>query len=141
VVSAIGNVDGPDDTVDRVNLTVMMSPGADEIDLNASTIEYIGPDGHVTLVHNGVNGTLSEAIEGHFASLSINGQDDSVLTSKDERIVLMVKMNFGSGAQQELEEGEEATYRIVTQSGSQYTYIVNVPESLTSKADGTAVEL
>jgi flagellin FlaB len=136
VVSAIGTVDG--DTVNRTNLTVMMSPGADEIDLAAATIEYIGPDGHDTLTHNGTN--LSSASAGNFSTVSINGDDDEVLTTKEERIVVMVKMDVG-GAQQALQEGEEATYRIVTQSGSQYTYIANVPESLTSKSDGTAVEL
>jgi flagellin FlaB len=136
VVSAIGNVDG--ETIDRTNLTVMMSPGADEIDLAAATIEYIGPDGHDTLTH--VDGD-PVATAGEFNTTTINGDDPQVLTTKDERIVIEVNMSGASGPLQPLEEGEEATYRIVTQSGSQYTYIANVPESLTSKSDGTAVEL
>jgi flagellin FlaB len=139
VVSAIGTVDV--DTVNRTNLTVMMSPGADEIDLAAATIEYIGPAGHSTLTHNGT--TLADAGPDNetFATTTINGEDPTVLTEKQERIVVMVDMSGSSSPLQPLNEGDEATFRIVTQSGSQYTYIANVPESLTSKDSGEAVEL
>ncbi|HKL28916.1 MAG TPA: hypothetical protein VJ898_06570, partial [Natrialbaceae archaeon] len=122
------------------NLTVMQSPGAKEIDLQAATIEFIGPDGTDTLTYAGGDGYANNA---SFGVSAIKDSDSStpVLNSKEDRMTIHINLTANDGVLQPLDEGSEATLRIVTQSGSQYTYIANVPESLSSKEPGEAVEL
>ncbi|MFC7045656.1 archaellin/type IV pilin N-terminal domain-containing protein [Halobacteriaceae archaeon GCM10025711] len=149
VVSAIGVVDDTSTNVTTLNLTVMESPGAEEIDLEDATLEWIGPKGHTTLVHSDsklINGTAATpGTNNTFYTSGVKDLDDSnpVLNSKDDRIVITVNLNAteqGTDALSELQEGEKATVKIVTQSGSLYTYVVNVPESLSS-SKGSSVEV
>ncbi|WP_310737331.1 archaellin/type IV pilin N-terminal domain-containing protein [Natronoarchaeum rubrum] len=124
--------------IGRINMTVMQSPGANEIDLEGASVEYIGPDGEATLGY-------SESIEvGSFAVEGTTDPDNTVpvLTDRQDRFTITVDLADESDNDlRDLEEGEEATVRIVTQSGSQAVTVVNVPQSLSSYNDEDAVEL
>ena len=119
----------------------MKSPGADEIDLSAATIEWVGPDGTTTLTYD------SGAAHAGDANFSVSAIKDSgnsvpVLTSKEDRFTITLNhTGNGSDVLTPLDAGEEVTLRLVTQSGSTYVYIANVPESLSAKGNGEAVEL
>jgi flagellin-like protein len=139
VVTSIGQVNSNGQNITDLNFTVMESPGANEIDLQDATIEFIGPNGHDTLTYN------SSAQVGNFTVEGVKDPDNSapVLNDRDDRFGVNIALNTTAGADGPLErlhEGEEATVRFVTQSGSTYTYVVNVPESLSSSA-GSSVEL
>jgi len=145
VISATGNVNatGSTNTVNRTNLTVMKSPGADEIDLGAATVEWVGPNGTTTLVYNS-SSNEAWAENQNFSVMAIKDDGNSVpvLTSKEDRFELILN-HTGESAEvlTQLKAGEEVTLRLVTQSGSQYVYILDVPESLSAKSDGEAVEM
>jgi flagellin-like protein len=132
VVSAIGQVNSTGDNVTALNFTVMQSPGAKEIDMAEMTIEWIGPDGHATLTYQNTTPGVGEFdVDG----VKDNDNSDPVLNARDDRFVVDIPLghpNQSTSNVQYLEEGDEATVRFVTQSGSTYTYIVNVPESLSS---------
>ena len=51
-VTTVGNVtqNGGEDVIDAVNVTVTQSPGAGEIDLQNTTIIWIGPEGTFTQI-------------------------------------------------------------------------------------------
>lgn len=165
VVSATGNVNATPgiptqpNVVNETELTVLKSPGAEQIDLSSATVEWIGPDGTTTLVYNDTTGeawlntSADEPAEFGVSAIKDPSQSVPVLTDKEDRFTLSINHTGTNGLDtttnasanttvlQPLEGGEEVTLRLVTQSGSSYVYIVNVPESLSAKDDGEAVEL
>ena len=163
VISATGNVNATsvsyvDNKVNETTLSVMKSPGADEIDLSKMTIEWVGPDGTETLVYNETTGEAwlnnsDGSFEFGVSAIKDDGNSLPVLTSKEDRFEITINHtgtlglntnNSGSPnstALTPLQGGEEVTLRLVTQSGSTYVYIANVPKSLSAKGDGEAVEM
>jgi len=143
VVSATGEVNSVDDnvtngTIEYVNVTVMRAAGADNINLSAATIQWIGPKNAVTLT-NGPN-TASETNSSQFATIGVKGGDDEVLSSQDSRIKLVLNAtaikNDVDDFDQEypgLSEGEQAQIEITTQYGANTPYWISVPESLDGK--------
>ena len=123
----------PENQIGEISMTVMQSPGADEIDLGGASIEYIGPDGQETL-------TFEDGFE-------VDGTQDEdgtapVLTQRQDRFTIEIALEDDDESDLRfLEEGEDATVRITTQSGSEAVTIVNTPQSLSSYDDGDAVEL
>ncbi|KTG09073.1 hypothetical protein AUR64_14835 [Haloprofundus marisrubri] len=163
VASAVGEVNDDSyfteansggEVITALKFTTMQSPGAGEIDMDDATIEYIGPNGKVTLTH--ADDQSASADNAEFGTSTLKDDDSSVpvLNAKDDRMEIEIKLdNPGDLASYEdgsatydtaelrpLAGGESATVRFVTQSGSQYTYIVNVPESLSSFS-GASVEV
>ena len=118
--------------IGEVSMTVMQSPGADEIDLAGASIEYIGPDGQQVLSYED--------------GFEVDGTQDPdgtapVLTQREDRFTLSIELEEDGDDLRFLEEGEDATVRITTQSGSEAVTIVNVPQSISSFDEGDAVEL
>jgi len=150
VISATGTVNAtaPDgaalatNNVNETTLTVMKSPGADEIDLGAATVEWVGPDGTTTLVYNSTGTPASGNATFNVTSIKDDGGSQPVLTSKEDRFEIQLNHTGNSSdVLNPLYGGDEVTLRLVTQSGSQYVYILDVPESLSAKSDGEAVEM
>jgi len=142
VISATGDVGANGQNISDVNFTVMESPGASDIDLSAATVEWTGPDGHTTLLYNssGANATNE-----YFGVSAVKDSDGSkpVINSKDDRMSVNVQLSDSVGPNDPLKNltgGQEVTVKFVTQAGSIYTYVVNVPESLSS-AKGSAVSV
>ncbi len=126
--------------INGVSMTVMQSPGADEIDLEGASVEYIGPDGQETLVYGGD----ADALEGEFGVEAVRdeGETAPVLTTRDDRMSINIDLtNYMAEDLRVLDEGEDATVRITTQAGSEAVTILNTPQSLSSYDDGDAVEL
>jgi flagellin FlaB len=119
----------------------MQSPGSDAIDLNASTVELIGPNGEATLIDNSST-TDATSTTGLFWVDAEKDPDDSqpVLNEKEDRFNINIPLDQ-SGAQSPLLTGEELTIKVVTQSGSQYVYVANVPDTLASHDANEAVGL
>ena len=134
VVSAYGNVEpnGTDpDGVNYINITVMRSAGADNINLSRATIEWVGPNEADTLTY--VDATnVTELTSENFNTEIIKGDDPTVLTSTEDR--LMIQMDASEVDTELLEEGEEVQLKITTQFGSTTVYYLNVPESLNGKS-------
>ena len=128
----------PENQIGSISMTVMQSPGADEIDLGGASIEYIGPDGQQLLTYSDDPGVGDFGVEGT--------QDPEgtapVLTERQDRFTVSIELADDQTSDlRNLEEGDDATIRINTQSGSEAVTIVNVPQSISSFDDGDAVEL
>ncbi|WP_435361462.1 archaellin/type IV pilin N-terminal domain-containing protein [Haloarchaeobius sp. DFWS5] len=135
VVTAVGNVTGSD-TVDYLNFTVMKSAGSDTIDLEEATVEFTSSDASETLVFG------DGGYAGDGTSFIVAGADDPttglasgangvVLQNSSDRAVIGVNLGVIGDS---LEEGEEATVKLVDQSGATTIYGVNVPDTLTGKS-------
>jgi flagellin FlaA/flagellin FlaB len=133
VVSATGTVSA-NETVYEVNMTVKKAPGAADINLNNTTVSFLGPDNSADLVYLGNAGSGDT----NFSASAIKDADDSVpvLNSPDDRVDMGIDLSqSGLG---NLSEGESASLTLVTQSGGSTAVELRAPQSL---AGESAVEL
>ena len=131
-------LDARGNTITQVSVTVMQSPGANEIDLAGASIEYIGPDGQEVLSFSDDAGVGEFGVEG----TQDPGGTAPVLTEREDRYTVTIDLGTDvESSLRYLEEGEDATVRINTQAGSEAVTILNVPQSISSFDDGDAVEL
>lgn len=167
VVSTIGETglndhinvtEGPDDdSIYRVGMTVQKAPGAGDIDLNTTTIEYLG-DEAATLTHYDAddfdeNGTpidvsASGGSDDVFFTRSVQGDHDNVLLESQDRIEVVIYLGDAEGDITEddgelnqpapLSEGDSAQLTISTASGSQTVEVLNAPDIIN---DDTVVSL
>jgi flagellin FlaA/flagellin FlaB len=126
VVSETGNVSSEE--VANVNLTVSLAPGADPINLNNTTIRWVGPDATDTLLEENIAGSN----EPYFNTDTIKDADGSylVLDDTDDRFEIGINLDNADFAGNRLQPGEEASIELVTQSGGQSEIVLNVPQSL-----------
>lgn len=137
VVDAVGQVNPDGTQITALNLTVMQSPGAPGVDLGAATIDVIRADAETTLEF------ASGASDGSadpptFAVRTMTDPDGSypVLNERADRMRIDISLGAGSGVLRALPEGAAVTLKVATGSGSVYTYVVDVPDSLASDAGG-----
>jgi flagellin-like protein len=138
VVSTTGIVDS-NEQVESINMTVKKAPGASDINLNNTTISYVGPAGTETLIYNG--SFADDSSDAVYDAYTIKDADGSspVLNSPDDRFDVGIYLGQSSGGSLEvLDEGESATLRLTTQSGGSTAIELRVPQSLSGE---NAVEL
>jgi flagellin-like protein len=133
VVSATGHVDGSDEYVEQVDLVVKKSAGSDPLDLGEATIEYTSADNSATLTHDSAGGSET------FSTTSISGSSDTIMSNNGDRIRVTIDTSSVDSAGNGIAAGEEATLRIVDQSGASTIYGVNVPDSLGNNNDYVTV--
>jgi len=138
VVSATGeHFDG--NAVGVVNITVKAGPGADNVDLGQTTVQWVGPSGSYYQLAS----TRSPTPDGEFLVSTVQDDDDSisnsdVLNDNEDRATITLDLgssdsissnppqNFG----EELAEGDTATVRLETAAGSTTIYEVVVPQTV-----------
>ncbi|MFB6219015.1 MAG: flagellin, partial [Halobacteriaceae archaeon] len=120
-------------SIEEINLTVKKAPGAEDIDLQNVTIQWIGPEGAETLTIDTVNDGNAD-----FNTSVIKDADGSspVLNDPDDRID--VGINTTQAGLSPLEAGETATLTITTAAGGTTEVRIQVPQSLSGEQ---AVEL
>jgi len=155
VAAATGtNLDNQE--VGIVNMTVKKSPGADNIDLENATVQWVGPSGTYNLVYSNVN---ASGADGRFGILQFKDGDNSypVLNDPDDRMVMVfdlgsddvntdnvndrITTGTGDGLTyfgEEVREGGSISIEITTKSGATTTTQLTVPETLSGSS---AVEL
>jgi flagellin-like protein len=137
ILSATGKVSSNADDINRTRLVVQKTAGSDVVDLNETTIQWLGPDGSSTLTHN----ASSDPIFGEeFTTKAITNSDSETLVNRSDRIEINITLNEG-GAVDYLAEGEEATVTLTLQSGSQRTTVLKVQDSLSANDPGDDVRL
>jgi len=117
-----------------VDLVVKKGPGASNIDLSTTTIQFIGPSGSFyQLADSGA----STSPDGTFDVREIqdNGGSLPVLNDQEDRFKIRLDLGGDDVADttefgNELGEGESATIRITTASGSQTTEEILVPKTI-----------
>jgi len=134
VVTATGTSLG-DDGVGIVNLVVKRGPGASNINLGTTTVQWVGPSGSFyQLAENGADGNP----DGRFVVDTVQDSDDSKPVLNDQEDRLEIRLDLGSPNivasektfGNELGEGESATIRITTAAGSQTRVEIIVPPTI-----------
>ncbi|MFC4356895.1 archaellin/type IV pilin N-terminal domain-containing protein [Halobium salinum] len=131
-IAKTGQVDSSDGSVHQIDLVLQKSPGASDIDLSTTTIEFQGPDGVKRASLDGID----------FTDSAVSLQDDdtsitasSVLNSGEDRVIVSIDLTdgglFGNGQDLSLPEGGEAQIKLNTESGSTTVIRIKVPESTT----------
>ncbi|WP_435316824.1 archaellin/type IV pilin N-terminal domain-containing protein [Haloarchaeobius sp. TZWSO28] len=126
VVTAVGETNATD-YVDTLNFTVKKSAGSGKIDLQSATIEYLSDDASTTLSYG------ASADASNYSTTSLVGNGDDVLDNTTERVKITVDLSSGTGLADALAAGEEATIRLVDQSGATTIYGVNVPDTISGE--------
>jgi archaellin len=140
VSSVIGSVDSGTNpnSIDQVDLTAKLGPGASDVRVSDATIEFVTPRRTFKLVAEGTE-TTSET-DGQFEVLQLTDDDNSLSQSNtlndiEDRAV--IRIDYDNNAQlsnaDQLVEGETAVFRITTQSGG-ISETVAVPDSLAQKS-------
>ena len=134
VLSATGEKTGTSgDAIGNVSLTTTKAPGADDIDLTEVTVQWVDDSGTYNLVSQASDDSNAD---GQFSIEPFKDDDSSspVLNSADDRILLNFDIGTQDGAYDSgvpaLDEGQSATLRITTSSGTATTERLVVPESL-----------
>lgn len=140
VTSVIGTVDTGTDpnSIEQVDLTAKLGPGASDVRVSDATIEFVTPRQTYKLVAEGTD-TTSET-EGTFEVLQLTDDDNSLsqsdtLNNIQDRVVIRINYNDNPALAEsdQLVEGETAVFRITTQSGG-ISETVAVPDSLAQKS-------
>ncbi|WP_129115109.1 archaellin/type IV pilin N-terminal domain-containing protein [Halegenticoccus tardaugens] len=137
-VAKTGNVDDTTDpeTVNEVDLVLQKSPGAEDIDLGSTTLEFLGPDG-VERIDLNESGDDSDKFDFEVLKDDDGSIDESngdyILNSREDRVVLTLNLT-DFDEDRALESADEATLRLNTESGSTTIIRVNVPQSLSGKS-------
>ncbi|SFS41965.1 archaellin/type IV pilin N-terminal domain-containing protein [Halostagnicola kamekurae] len=122
---------GTGDYIESASLMVSLGPGADAVDLEAATFEYVGEETQrgqaANLEHLDI-----ENLEGD--SLAEGELDDAVLTS-DDRYQIELELNGGNNEDfTPIPAGGSAEFSIVTADNAQTTEVLMAPSTLTSDA-------
>ena len=131
-VTTVGNVtqNGGEDVIDAVNETVTQSPGAGEIDLQNTTIIWIGPEGTFTLIHEDSEGNVDSRFNTSIVKNADGDDTSTVLNDPDDRFTIDFDLSDSSEQPDFLHEGNEVTIKINTMAGATTTIRFTVPESL-----------
>jgi len=128
-----------DNEVGVVNVTVKKGPGASNVDLHKTTIQWIGPSGsYYQLASGGAQGSP----DGRFHISAVQDDDGSqpVLNDLEDRFTLSLDLGTSSevnGAQpfgEPLPEGETATLRISSPAGGMTVEQIVVPKTLSGES-------
>jgi flagellin FlaB len=133
VIGATGSVDTSADpnVVDTATLTVSLSPGADPVELDDASIEYLG-----------ASAASFDGVDDGDAGISFTTVEGSGSTLADSGDKIQITLDPGTGSKidtETLEAGDSVEVTIITASGSKTTETLNVPNPLTD--DKNAVML
>jgi flagellin-like protein len=133
--------------VNEVSMVVQKSPGANDINMSATTFELVGPEGtdrfpftDGTVVNRtGAAGPddRTRALQDDDSSLNESQGTGLILNSRTDRLVVTLNMTalatsdeFANGP---LEPGDTATIRVNTESGATSIIRIQVPQSLSGE--------
>ena len=152
VVNTVGD-DVRGQNVTTVNMTVKKAPGADDIDLNTTTLQFVSENQIADLVH--VDRVSGDGTGDNFGTDTIQDDDSSisdslVMNSREDRAKMILDIGSNNAAAGNdnissvnttsigsLQEGGEASIEITTQAGGETTVTLTAPDSLSGKSSVT----
>ena len=133
VVSQSGEIGDGDDTIGELEFVVSQAPGADSIDLNEVTVEFIGADGQESF-----------NLDGDHIDIFTNGDQDGVLTDRSDRAQITFDMDDideqENSNEYDLEEGDDLSVTFTTAAGASTSAEIRVPSTLVGD-EGDSVRL
>jgi flagellin-like protein len=118
IQSATGNVNG--EQVDSVNITVTKAPGAEDIQLENVTYEFVTSDQVVTDV----------VVPGQISAIT-SDTDDNVITSRNDRYQL--EFNSTDHLPSAFDGGDRVSVTLTTAPGASTVTELRVPDSLVDR--------
>ncbi|WP_026190116.1 archaellin/type IV pilin N-terminal domain-containing protein [Halomicrobium katesii] len=146
VVNAVGSDIETSGTpeVTTVEVTVKKAPGADNVDLDTTTAQWVSDDGTFNVVSDAVQGEDGTSGDATFLTSTFQDDDDSIGTSSvlndpADRAVMTFRTSSSTQSDVDkvsatLDEGSTATIKLNTQAGGETTATLVVPESLSGKS-------
>jgi len=132
IVSSVGeNI--VDNRIQTVRITVEKAPGAGNIDLATTTLQFVHSSGSTDLTYGSYDGTGSGTEFGVVAVQDSDGSlnsDDVVLNDPADRAQFVLDTSSIVSSTTGLGEGDTATVQINTQSGGTTEVRMVVPETL-----------
>ena len=133
--------------VNEISMVVQKSPGASDINMSATTFEFVGPDGTDRFAFTNesvVNKTDStgpddrtRALQDNDNSLNESQGTGLILNSRTDRLVISLDLsetlNNDAFVNGPLEPGDTATIRVNTESGATSIIRIQVPQSLSGE--------
>jgi len=136
-VSSVGT-DITDSTIGRVEIVVKKAPGAGDIDLSTTTVQFVHASGSTDLTFGAVGGNGS-ATEFGVQSIQDEGErslvgDSPTLDDPADRAAVVLDTSVGAVTDGSLGEGDTATVRLTTASGGATEIRLVVPETISGDA-------
>ena len=128
--------------IQAVNMTVKKAPGADDIDLNTTTIQFVSNQ----QIEDLVNAERTNSGAANFSTDTIQDDDSSiedslVLNSQEDRAIISLDLgnndnvpSANTSSISNMTEGQEATIELTTQAGGVTTTTLTAPDSLSGKS-------
>jgi flagellin FlaB len=128
--------------VQAINMTVKKAPGADDIDLNTTTIQFVSNE----QIEDLINAERTNSGAANFSTDTIQDDDTSiesslVLNSQEDRAIISLDLgnndnvpSANTSSISNMTEGQEATIELTTQAGGVTTTTLTVPDSLSGKS-------
>ncbi|WP_408957133.1 archaellin/type IV pilin N-terminal domain-containing protein [Natrinema sp. 74] len=130
VVHGVG-MTGSGENITTLNLTIKKSAGSNAIDVTEATVQYTSDHESVPLIFGGNASATATATE--FTTQGINGNNGQSLLDVDERMEIHINTTAIEEGPGGLRAGEDATIKIIDQSGATFTYGVSVPNTFGDK--------
>jgi flagellin-like protein len=143
VISVTGNVSDAGDEIEQIEIMVTKASGANDIDLNATTTQLVGPDGTFNLLSDRLGSTSGG--EGKFNISEFRDVDDSspVLADSEDRFIIKIgledfaEVGDSISTQDALQEGETSQVTLNTQAGGETEIRISVPDTLSGESSVT----
>ncbi|TKX69671.1 archaellin/type IV pilin N-terminal domain-containing protein [Halorubrum sp. SP9] len=144
-VGIVNNSNNPTN-LSQIRVGVAGAAGADQIDLNKTTIQAVGPNGQETLTFNRT-GSISSASDIPAGSFAVQDASGSYVTSSEAvlnstnsfTIILNPESRPFGGPNATFGQGDSSSLDIVSPAGATTTVELNAPDLFSKK--GAAVRL
>ncbi|MFP3945562.1 MAG: archaellin/type IV pilin N-terminal domain-containing protein [Archaeoglobaceae archaeon] len=125
VIGASGTVDTDAKTVTEVNFTVKLRAGSQDINMNNTVLSYSDDVTAAELLR------YTSANAENYTTTDVQDEDGShpIFNAKGDTFKVTVNLTAVRG-DDGLDEGDQATIRLLPATGSSTMYTINVPESL-----------
>ncbi|UWG52260.1 Archaeal flagellin [Halalkaliarchaeum sp. AArc-CO] len=132
VVSSVGIVDSSGEGLESINVSVTNAAGADQIDLNETTIQVVGPEGQENLVANASTdiNSIDDLEEGEFGVQDSDGEwveGGSEAVIDNDRFTIIISPD-ASTSLTGFGQGDEAQLDIVAPSSATTSETLNAPD-------------
>jgi len=115
--------------IGQVEVTVTQAPGADNINLENVTVQWVGPSGSYKII----SGAAAGGVDPFFSTSAFKDDDGSAPVANDPDDRLVMEFYPGKHFGEKLDSGATVRLKISTQSGGVVTTLLLVPESLAGK--------
>ena len=140
VVNSHGVVDGTNNVIEQINMTVRLAAGSGAVDMNETSIKYLSKENVETLSNNTASKGVGTGTEFGLAEITDDDGSFGVLNSPSDRYTVVIDaatIEGGNG----LDTGEQVTLEITSRTGGTTQVILTMPQQLAGKDDGDPVEL